>query len=97
MEDDGAAAAAGEQPQPVVRAILYGNTATELTDEERTDQASHRWTVYLRPAAHPDVSYIKRVTFQLHKSFRSPRRGQLGWHAPAAETGGMLLTTICSP
>ena len=71
------------------RPIIYGNTATVLTAEERkalpTPDHTHRWTVALRSAASApdsdivggadDLSYfIKRVTFKLHETYPNPTR-----------------------
>lgn len=73
----------------IFRPIIYGNTATVLTDKEREDLVSpdhtHRWTVAVRSAASlpdsdevggaDDLSYfIKRVTFKLHETYPNPSR-----------------------
>ncbi|KII94665.1 hypothetical protein PLICRDRAFT_47691 [Plicaturopsis crispa FD-325 SS-3] len=73
----------------IYRPIIYGNTATVLTPEERETLASpdhtHRWTVAVRSAASApdsdivggadDLSYfIKRVTFKLHDTYTNPTR-----------------------
>ncbi|KAH9943200.1 yeats family protein [Epithele typhae] len=70
------------------RPIIYGNTATVLTEKEKetlpTDH-THRWTVAVRSAASApdsdivggadDLSYfIKRVTFKLHETYPNPNR-----------------------
>ncbi|KAI0080861.1 yeats family protein [Panus rudis PR-1116 ss-1] len=71
------------------RPIIYGNTATVLTQQERealpTPDHTHRWTVAVRSAASApdsdivggadDLSYfIKRVTFKLHETYPNQTR-----------------------
>ncbi|EPQ58952.1 yeats-domain-containing protein [Gloeophyllum trabeum ATCC 11539] len=73
----------------IYRPIIYGNTATVLTQEERnalsTPDHTHKWTVAVRSAASApdsdivggadDLSYfIKRVTFKLHETYPNPTR-----------------------
>ncbi|KZT29388.1 yeats family protein [Neolentinus lepideus HHB14362 ss-1] len=73
----------------IFRPIVYGNTATVLTQEERnalsTPDHTHKWTVAVRSAASApdsdivggadDLSYfIKRVTFKLHETYANPTR-----------------------
>ncbi|GLB34166.1 putative yeats-domain-containing protein [Lyophyllum shimeji] len=73
----------------IYRPIIYGNTATVLTQKERealpSPDHTHRWTVAVRSAASPenadqvggadDLSYfIKRVTFKLHDTYPNPTR-----------------------
>jgi YEATS domain-containing protein 4 len=71
------------------RPIIYGNTATVLSPEEKETLTfpdhTHRWTVAVRSAASEpdsdivggadDLSYfIKRVTFKLHDTYPNPTR-----------------------
>lgn len=73
------------------RPIIYGNSATVLTQKERealsTPDHTHRWTVAVRSAASAkdsdivggadDLSYfIKRVTFKLHDTYANPTRSK---------------------
>ncbi|KAJ8087092.1 NuA4 histone H4 acetyltransferase complex and the SWR1 complex subunit [Marasmius tenuissimus] len=74
----------------IFRPIIYGNTATLLTPEERKNGVNppdhtHKWTVAVRSAASvtdsdivggaDDLSYfIKRVTFKLHDTYANPTR-----------------------
>ncbi|KAH9948813.1 yeats family protein [Amylocystis lapponica] len=73
----------------IFRPIIYGNTATVLSQQERgalpTPDHTHRWTVAVRSAASApdsevvggadDISYfIKRVTFKLHDTYSNPTR-----------------------
>ncbi|KAG6812099.1 hypothetical protein H0H92_004399 [Tricholoma furcatifolium] len=73
----------------IFRPIIYGNTATVLTQKERdalpSPDHTHKWTVAVRSAASidnldqvggaDDLSYfIKRVTFKLHDTYPSPTR-----------------------
>ena len=73
------------------RPIVYGNTATVLSPEERASlhypDHTHRWTVAVRSAASApdsdivggadDMSYfIKRVTFKLHETYPNPTRSR---------------------
>ncbi|KAH9482322.1 Protein AF-9-like protein [Psilocybe cubensis] len=73
----------------IFRPIIYGNTATVLTSQEKllapSQEHTHRWTVAVRSAASPpnsdqvggadDLSYfIKRVTFKLHDTYPNPSR-----------------------
>ncbi|TFK71993.1 yeats family protein [Pluteus cervinus] len=73
----------------IYRPIIYGNTATILTQKERETLASpdhtHKWTVAVRSAASipdsdqvggaDDMAYfIKRVTFKLHDTYPNPSR-----------------------
>lgn len=52
---------------------MYGSAA--FAREDRTDENTHRWTVFLRGVDNEDLStYIKEVQFQLHDSFRDPIR-----------------------
>ena len=76
----------------IFRPIIYGNTATLLTQEERkggtiAPDHTHRWTVAVRSAASvpdsdivggaDDLSYfIKRVTFKLHDTYTNPTRSE---------------------
>lgn len=81
----------------IFRPIIYGNTATVLTSQEREDLASpdhtHRWTVAVRSAASlpdsdevggaDDLSYfIKRVTFKLHETYPNPSRSVFSEFTP---------------
>lgn len=74
------------------RPIIYGNTATVLTPEEKLGllfpNHTHRWTVAVRSAASsPDSDivggaddlgyFIKRVTFKLHDTYQNPTRSKL--------------------
>ena len=73
------------------RPIVYGNTATVLSPEEKASlhypDHTHRWTVAVRSAASApdsdivggadDMSYfIKRVTFKLHETYPNPTRSR---------------------
>lgn len=73
------------------RPIIYGNTATVLTLEEKESLAfpdhTHRWTVAVRSAASaPDSDivggaddlgyFIKRVAFKLHDTYANPTRSK---------------------
>jgi YEATS domain-containing protein 4 len=73
------------------RPIIYGNTATILTQAERDaspfPEHTHRWTVAVRSAASAadsdmvggadDLNYfIKRVTFKLHDTYPNPTRSK---------------------
>lgn len=54
--------------------ICIGSVAWWL-GKKATDSASHRWTVYVRGPKNEDLSYIiKKVTFELHETFKDPRR-----------------------
>jgi hypothetical protein len=58
----------------IVKPIIYGNVAQHLgkkADETKT----HKWTCYVRGLnANEDLSYIKKVVFELHESFTNPIR-----------------------
>jgi len=70
------------------RPIIYGNSATVLSPEEKAHaptEHSHRWTLAIRspaPGREPDsvggaddLSYfIKRVVFKLHETYPTPNR-----------------------
>ncbi|TFK55399.1 yeats family protein [Heliocybe sulcata] len=86
----------------ICRPIVYGNTATVLTQEERNTLSSpdhtHRWTVAVRSAASApdsdivggadDLSYfIKRVTFKLHETYPNPTRNMDKPPFEVTETG----------
>ncbi|KAG7097440.1 hypothetical protein E1B28_004785 [Marasmius oreades] len=74
----------------IFRPIIYGNTATLLTTEDRKGgnippDHTHKWTVAVRSAASApdsdivggadDLSYfIKRVTFKLHDTYTNATR-----------------------
>ena len=72
----------------IFRPIIYGNTATLLTPEERENcppEHTHKWTVAVRGAASADNSdivggadnlgyFIKRVAFKLHDTYPNPTR-----------------------
>ena len=75
----------------VHRPIIYGNTATVLTPEERESLThpdhTHRWTVAVRSAASEadsdivggadDLGYfMKRVAFKLHDTYPNPTRSE---------------------
>jgi len=75
----------------VHRPIIYGNTATVLTPEEKESLTfpdhTHRWTVGVRSATSgadsdivggaDDLGYfIKRVAFKLHDTYPSPTRSE---------------------
>ena len=61
-------------PQQIVRAIVYGNTATEL--KEPTESQTHNWTVYVRsPSDQYEIgNFVRKVIFKLHNSFAQPKR-----------------------
>lgn len=85
----------GVQGVTVHRPIIYGNTATVLTPEEKElltfPDHTHRWTVAVRSAASAtdsdivggadDLGYfIKRVAFKLHDTYPNPTRsGSWSW------------------
>ncbi|KAG6866118.1 hypothetical protein C0991_008426 [Blastosporella zonata] len=86
----------------IFRPIIYGNTATVLTQKERESLPSpdhtHRWTVAVRSAASAedsdqvggsdDLSYfIKRVTFKLHDTYTNPSRNVDKAPFEVSETG----------
>ncbi|RDB19972.1 Protein AF-9 [Hypsizygus marmoreus] len=86
----------------IYRPIIYGNTATALTQKERdvlpTPDHTHRWTVAVRSAASApdsdqvggadDLSYfIKRVTFKLHDTYPNPSRNVDKHPFEVSETG----------
>eukprot|EP00051_Salpingoeca_urceolata_P006001 m.79825 g.79825 ORF g.79825 m.79825 type:complete len:199 (-) comp14640_c0_seq3:95-691(-) len=58
----------------IAKAIVFGNTATQLakaSDESHT----HSWTVYLRSPCGEDLSkFVSKVVFRLHESFSHPAR-----------------------
>lgn len=58
----------------IVKPILYGNYSQHLgkkADESKT----HKWTCYVRGInVLEDLSYIKKVVFELHESFPNPKR-----------------------
>ncbi|KXN89481.1 hypothetical protein AN958_05643 [Leucoagaricus sp. SymC.cos] len=73
----------------IFRPIIYGNTATVLTEKERQalpySDHTHKWTVAVRSTASAlnsdvvggadDIShFIKRVTFKLHDTYANPSR-----------------------
>lgn len=72
----------------IFRPIIYGNTATLLTPQERENcppEHTHKWTVALRSAASVPESdivggadnlsyFIKRVSFKLHDTYTNPTR-----------------------
>ncbi|KIK53266.1 hypothetical protein GYMLUDRAFT_77510 [Collybiopsis luxurians FD-317 M1] len=72
----------------IFRPIIYGNTATLLTPEEREKhpaEHTHKWTVAVRSAASAPNSdivggadnlgyFIKRVSFKLHDTYANPTR-----------------------
>ncbi|KAJ3568763.1 hypothetical protein NP233_g5502 [Leucocoprinus birnbaumii] len=73
----------------IFRPIIYGNTATALSEKDRQAlpyaDHTHKWTVAVRSAASApnsdivggadDIShFIKRVTFKLHDTYANPSR-----------------------
>lgn len=72
----------------IFRPIIYGNTATLLTPQERENcppEHTHKWTVAVRSAASAADSdivggadnlgyFIKRVSFKLHDTYANPAR-----------------------
>jgi YEATS domain-containing protein 4 len=72
------------------RPIIYGNTASLLSDKEKAaapESHTHKWTVAVRSAASnpdsdivggaDDLSYfIKRVTFKLHDTYQNSVRSK---------------------
>ena len=75
----------------VHRPVIYGNTATVLTPEEKESLTfpdhTHRWTVAVRSAASETDSdivggadnlgyFIKRVAFKLHDTYPNPTRSE---------------------
>jgi YEATS family len=83
-----------KQGVTVHRPIIYGNTATVLTPEEKASLTfpdhTHRWTVAVRSAASAadsdivggadDLGYfIKRVAFKLHDTYPNPTRSELSF------------------
>ncbi|KAF5392975.1 hypothetical protein D9757_001143 [Collybiopsis confluens] len=76
----------------IFRPIIYGNTATLLTADEKDKypaEHTHKWTVAVRSAASAPGSdivggadnlayFIKRVSFKLHDTYANPTRSKLG-------------------
>ncbi|KAE9407287.1 yeats-domain-containing protein [Gymnopus androsaceus JB14] len=85
----------------IFRPIIYGNTATLLTPEERENcppEHTHKWTVAVRGAASAENSdivggadnlgyFIKRVAFKLHDTYPNPTRNVDKPPFEVAETG----------
>jgi YEATS domain-containing protein 4 len=58
----------------VTKPFVYG-TAAWWQGKNAEQEHSHRWTVFVRGLENEDLSYyIKKVTFQLHTSFRDSLR-----------------------
>eukprot|EP00730_Choanoeca_flexa_P018282 TRINITY_DN8882_c0_g1_i3.p1 TRINITY_DN8882_c0_g1~~TRINITY_DN8882_c0_g1_i3.p1 ORF type:complete len:234 (+),score=47.96 TRINITY_DN8882_c0_g1_i3:195-896(+) len=74
MADEVALAAALQKlPEPVNKAILFGNTAAPLA--EKNGNNTHTWKVYVRSPCDEDLSeFIRKVTFTLHSSFKNANR-----------------------
>ena len=77
-----------EQGLSIHRPIIYGNTASLLTEKETAPTGhTHKWTVAVRGATSgldsdivggaDDLSYfIKRVTFKLHDTYPNAVRSK---------------------
>eukprot|EP00954_Amorphochlora_amoebiformis_P030174 1394277-Amorphochlora_amoeboformis.AAC.2 len=60
----------------IEKPFVYGSAAIALNKAEITGPNTHRWTVYVRGLQNEDLStYISKVSFQLHESFKDPIRG----------------------
>ena len=91
------------------RPIIYGNTASVLTQKEREAAPgthTHRWTVAVRGAASnpdsdivggaDDLSYfIKRVTFKLHDTYQNAVRSKSKKESPAFCCNRKNQITVC--
>jgi len=60
----------------IEKPIVYGTAAFYLGKPATGEQEfSHRWTVYVRGVDNEDISqWVKKVTFQLHATFKNPAR-----------------------
>jgi YEATS domain-containing protein 4 len=55
--------------------MCSGTVAWYLGKKGGEGSATHRWTVYCRGPNNEDLSYIiRRVTFDLHETFATPKR-----------------------
>lgn len=60
----------------VIKAIVYGNTASYLGKKLENDH-THEWTVFVRPYHNEDpAKFIRKVQFKLHDSYANPTRGK---------------------
>ncbi|VDM48141.1 unnamed protein product [Toxocara canis] len=58
----------------VVKAIVYGNTASYL-GKKLENEHTHEWTVFVRPYHNEDpAKFIRKVQFKLHDSYANPTR-----------------------
>lgn len=59
----------------IVKPIVYGNIATPFGKKREEDNHTHQWTVYVKPYKNEDMStYVKKVHFKLHESYRDCNR-----------------------
>lgn len=57
--------------------IAYGSVSHWLGRKPGSNENNHRWTVYVRSPDRKHLGYaIKKVTFLLHPTFASSRRGK---------------------
>ena len=57
----------------LTKAIVYGNTSVKL--KEPSNGCTHSWKLYVKPYHDENMSqYVKKVQFNLDKSYNSPTR-----------------------
>jgi transcription initiation factor IIF auxiliary subunit len=58
--------------------IIYGSVAHWLGKKAVLDQATHKWTLFIKGPNNEDMSpFISKVAFSLHPSFPEPIRGKI--------------------
>ena len=72
---DAAVPAAPAKPKTLTRGIVHGTIATSKGKKLTDDEASHKWSCYVRGPDDYDISpFIKQVVFTLHPSFNNQIR-----------------------
>uniref|UniRef100_UPI00358EF5E9 YEATS domain-containing protein 4-like isoform X1 n=1 Tax=Myxine glutinosa TaxID=7769 RepID=UPI00358EF5E9 len=59
----------------IVKALVYGNVSRFFGKKRKEDGHTHQWTMYVKPFHNEDMStYVKKIQFKLHESYRNPLR-----------------------
>uniref|UniRef100_UPI00358EA928 YEATS domain-containing protein 4-like n=1 Tax=Myxine glutinosa TaxID=7769 RepID=UPI00358EA928 len=59
----------------IVKALVYGNVSRFFGKKREEDGHTHQWTMYVKPFHNEDMStYVKKIQFKLHESYRNPLR-----------------------
>lgn len=63
--------------EEIIKPFIVGTVAQLLPEDQKTEEKTHKWTVYLRGLQNEDLSYfISYVVFHLHYSFKDADRSK---------------------